>query len=78
MSEDDPARDLITKRADYAEAGIPEYWIADPRFQTVTVLPLAEGSCRGHGVFARGERATSRLPGDFAVEGTAIFDFAAR
>jgi Uma2 family endonuclease len=38
VSEDDPDRDLVTKRAEYAAAGIPEYWIVDPRDQSVTVL----------------------------------------
>ena len=73
VSPDDPARDLVTKRADYAEAGIPEYWIADPRFETVTVLTLTEGAYVEHGVFARGDTATSpRLGLDgFAADVTA-------
>ena len=40
VSPDKPERDLVEKRADYAEAGIPEYWIADPRDATITVLAL--------------------------------------
>ena len=43
VNEDDPERDLQTKRLEYAEAGIPEYWIVDPRMKTVTVLKLEEG-----------------------------------
>lgn len=30
VSEDDPDRDLVAKRSEYAVAGIPEYWIAIP------------------------------------------------
>ncbi len=30
VSEDDPEHDWVNKRLDYAEAGIPEYWIAAP------------------------------------------------
>ena len=75
VSPDDPARDLIAKRADYAEAGILEYWIVDPRVETVTVLTLADGTYVEHGVFSRGDTATSPLLDDFAVDVTALFDF---
>lgn len=75
VSPDDPARDLVAKRADYAEAGIPEYWIVDPRVETVTVLTLAGGTYVEHGVFSRGDTATSRLLDGFGVDVTALFDF---
>jgi Uma2 family endonuclease len=38
LSPDDPDRDLVVKRAEYAAAGIGEYWIVDPEQDTVTVL----------------------------------------
>ncbi len=44
VSEDDPARDLQTKRSEYADAGIPEYWIVDPRSKTISVLKLENGN----------------------------------
>ena len=40
VSPDDPERETKVKRADYAEAGIPEYWIVNPDDETITVLQL--------------------------------------
>ena len=76
VSPDDPGRDLVVKRADYAEAAIPEYWIVDPRVETVTVLTLAGGAYVEHGVFSRGEAATSPLLDGLTLAVTAMFDFA--
>ncbi len=76
VSPDDPARDLVDKRADYAEAGIPEYWIVDPHVETVTVLNLAGGTYVEHGVFSRGDTAASLLLEGLVVDVTALFDFA--
>ena len=46
--------DLVDKRRDYAEAGIPEYWIVDPRGETITVLGLRRGAYLEQGVYRRG------------------------
>ena len=78
VSPDDPARDLVVKRADYAEASVPEYWIVDPNGETVTVLTLAGNAYVEHGVFARGDRATSALLDGVAVDVTSLFDEAER
>jgi Uma2 family endonuclease len=74
VSEDDPERDTIVKRADYAEGRVPEYWIVNPIDETVTVLQMAEQRYKEHGVFRRGEAATSALLPDFNVQVDAIFD----
>ena len=74
VSPDDPDRDLVAKRADYAEAGIAEYWVADPRHDTITVLALEGNAYVEHGAFARGEAATSPLLKGFAVDVAAVFD----
>lgn len=73
VSPDNPGRDLVEKRIDYAEAGIPEYWIADPRDETVSVLALREGAYVEHGVFRRGDTATSPLV-EVAVDVAAVYD----
>ena len=74
VSPDRPERDLVQKRDEYAAAGIPEYWIVDPRVATITVLHLAGGAYVEHGVFARGEQATSALLAGFAVGVGDVFD----
>ncbi len=71
---DNPERDTVVKRGDYAEAGIPEYWIINPLTETVTVLTLVDTVYVEHGVFARGEQTHSQLLTSFAVSVDAIFD----
>jgi Uma2 family endonuclease len=57
-------RDLVTKRSDYARAGIAEYWIVDPLERQIIVLTLESHVYREHGVFGSGRTATSlHLPG---------------
>jgi Uma2 family endonuclease len=74
VSPDDPERDTKAKRADYAEAGIPEYWIVHPDEATITVLNLDGGAYREHGVFHRGDVATSVLLAGFAVAVDLVLD----
>ena len=76
VSPDRPARDLVEKRADYAEAGIPEYWIVDPRDETISVLALADGAYAARGAYGRGETARSTLLEGFRVDASAMFDAA--
>jgi Uma2 family endonuclease len=52
-------RDLKDKRADYAKAKIPEYWIVDPETRTITVLTLSGRTYKIHGEFKAGEQAAS-------------------
>jgi Uma2 family endonuclease len=67
-SDDDRRRDLVTKRSEYAQARIPEYWIVDPQEGRITVLRLAGDSYVVHGEFAKGSRATSVLLPGFSVD----------
>ncbi len=67
-------RDTVIKRADYAEAGIPEYWIVNPAEETITVLKLEDGAYMAHGVFGRGETATSVLLTGLTVSVEAVCD----
>jgi len=74
VSPDKPERDLVQKPRDYAQAGIPEYWIVNPQTETITVLKLKRTKYVEHGVFARGAQATSALLPEFAVSVDEVFD----
>lgn len=73
VSPDDPERDKVTKRREYAQAGIPEYWIVDPTDSSITVLTLQGQEYALHGEFGSGETATSVLLHRFTVEVAAVF-----
>jgi Uma2 family endonuclease len=64
---EDRRRDLVTKRREYAKARIPEYWIVDPKDETITVLRLSGTRYVVHGTFGQGDIATSHLLPGFAV-----------
>ena len=76
VSADNPQRDFVDKRRDYAEAGIPEYWIVDPRTETITVLELVQGEYVEHGVHRRGECAASLAIPGLGVDVDGVFDAA--
>ncbi len=61
VSRDDPDRDWVKKRRDYAEAGIPEYWVVDPHKKIIVVFVLKGDEYAIHGEFSSAQRATSKL-----------------
>ena len=65
---------IYVKRADYAEGRIPEYWIVDPKKETITVLRLVQGQYAEHGVFRRDDAATSALLEGFSINVSEVFD----
>ena len=69
------ARDLETKRREYAVAGIREYWLVNPINATIVVFTLPEGEQRYeiHGVYLRDTVAESVLLPGFKVDVTACF-----
>ena len=57
----DRRRDLVTKRREYAQAGISEYWIVDPQQKRITVLKRRGKSYLTHAEAGPGELVTSSL-----------------
>jgi Uma2 family endonuclease len=64
LSPGNRAHDPVQKRHDYAACGIPQYWIVDPREQTLTVL--TGSGYRDELVLRPGERWRTDQP--YAVE----------
>ena len=73
VSPDDPHRDRVTKRREYAQADIPEYWIVDPTQRSITVLTLDGQTYALHGEFAESSIAASVLLDGFTVSVSAVF-----
>jgi Uma2 family endonuclease len=71
---EDRAHDLETKRSEYAQAGIPEYWIVDPKLQEISVLKLIGDHYEPAGVYRPGEKAASILLAGFTVDVTAVLE----
>lgn len=69
----DRRRDLVIKRKEYARAGIPEYWIVDPREERIIVLHLEGKRYRVHGIFRKGKTASSHLLPGFMVDVDEVF-----
>ena len=61
-------RDYEDKKIDYAKAGVAEYWIVDPKDQTVTVLVLSGSTYIDHDCFPVGQTATGKLLPGLAVD----------
>jgi Uma2 family endonuclease len=74
VGDEKPERDLVEKRSDYAEGRVPEYWIANPQTETITVLQLRGDAYEEAGVNRRGESAVSVLLPGFSVDVAAVFD----
>jgi Uma2 family endonuclease len=74
VSEDNPDRDLVDKRKDYAEAGVREYWIVNPLNKSVTVLTLGDTGFAEVGKFGAGDSAASALLPEFSIRVSAVFE----
>ncbi len=73
ISPDDPDRDFVDKRRDYAAASIAEYWIIDPRKDSIQVLHLRDGEYREVIKYVRTEHAVSRVLKGFRIDVEELF-----
>jgi Uma2 family endonuclease len=76
VSPDNAERDVVEKRLDYAEGGVGEYWLVDPKAETITVLRLAGGAYVEAGCYRRGDRSASVVVPGLKVDVSTVFDAA--
>ena len=69
----DRRRDLVRKRQVYAEAGVPEYWIFDPRADTATLLELRDGEYVERAVLTADDTLTTPLLPGLAIPLADVF-----
>lgn len=74
LSPDKPSRDLVEKRADYAEAGIPEYWVVDPDRELLLQFKLEDGAYRKVAQLGRGSVVDSFVLSGLEVSVSELFD----
>lgn len=67
-------RDLGLKRDKYEQAGVREYWIADPEARSIEVLSLVAGSFERVGLYRERESLRSPLLPGLAVDLAAVFE----
>src|SRR5438477_2509678 len=65
--------DLTEKRAVYAAAGVPAYWLVDPDAHTITVLELQEGAYVEVAVVGATDVVEVTVPFPVRIEGPALF-----
>lgn len=61
LSPGTAGRDLGAKRTLYEHAGVPEYWIVDPKAETIQVLALSGDAYREAALYRRGDTLLSPL-----------------
>jgi Uma2 family endonuclease len=72
VSKGNPSHDRHTKRAEYARAGIPEFWLVDTLERQIIVHVLDEGTYREAGVYGPGTAAGSVLLAGWIVNVDAV------
>ena len=67
VSPDDPERDYIQKRQDYADAKVSEYWIVDPQRDEINILSLRQDQYIDQGTYGVQDIAYSSLLEGFTL-----------
>ena len=61
ISESNRTHDTVVKFSHYAQYGVEEYWLADPREKVITTWSLEQGEYALLGRFGRGQEVETRV-----------------
>jgi Uma2 family endonuclease len=73
ISPEERETDEVVKMAEYARAGVPEYWLLDPEAETIRVYNLAGDSYALAATAAAGQVARAVTLDGFEVAADTIF-----
>jgi Uma2 family endonuclease len=73
LSPSTARRDRVVKFWAYERAGVPEYWIVDPRVPMIEVYVLQEGVYTLHGQFVSGDSVSSPTLPELALPVDILF-----
>ncbi|PWU17251.1 MAG: hypothetical protein C5B50_11705 [Verrucomicrobia bacterium] len=73
ISPGNEPHDIETKFREYAQAGIPEYWIVQPAARAISIYSLQDRAYRQAGHFVSGQLASSRVLAGFDISTENLF-----
>jgi Uma2 family endonuclease len=73
VSPSNELHDTDTKVIEYAQAGIPEYWIVYPQLRQIAIHRLEDRVYRPSGLFRAGETAHSHVLKGFEISVSELF-----
>lgn len=73
LSKSTARTDINVKFSIYEQAGIPEYWIVDPKTQTVRIYTLEDGLYAEWGAYTRDEVITSKVLAGLEIVNSTLF-----
>jgi Uma2 family endonuclease len=74
LSPSTAKRDLVVKRRLYSQHGVREYWIVDPKAESIELLTQQGEGLETWQRFERGSALTSPLFPDFRLDVARVFD----
>jgi Uma2 family endonuclease len=76
ISESNRTHDTVVKFRDYAKYGVSEYWLVDPRDETINTWTLDGESYALLGRSGQGEAVVSRVLTGLSLDPGTVFDYA--